>query len=330
MLVILISAIKEKKAWSLSYLVFFSILCIVVSFWRTESFFYMLFACVLVFFINKDVISIKKKIVSAAIILVGFLCINSFQNFLTGNDSYKVMSLVRPCAELVRAADPVEDEKLISDIDKVLSVDIIYANPEANGEILTHYHGVIRSDYSEKDYDEFFTAFMKMAIKYPGIVIEERMEVFISATGITGESENNVTRAAELFLDGNNNTNALLVMDKGWFAFSPVFAKVRQYFIYLIGANMDNIAANAVKWLVWNSMIPIVILVAAWIELLIKRKWYMFAVCSAVLIRLPVVILTQPTNWFMYFLSFYLLGYVYLLYKVLAIIKRRELKKETV
>ena len=37
---------------------------------------------------------------------------------------------------------------------------------------------------------------------------------------------------------------------------------------------------------------------------------------TSVIIRIPLVVLTQPSNWFMYFLSFYLLGYIVVVYEI--------------
>lgn len=72
LIVMLISTIKENKTeWNMSYLFFFCMLCIVVASWRTESFFYVLFASVFTLLANEKVISKKKKLIGILIIALG-------------------------------------------------------------------------------------------------------------------------------------------------------------------------------------------------------------------------------------------------------------------
>ncbi len=78
--------------------------------------------------------------------------------------------------------------------------------------------------------------------------------------------------------------------------------------------------------LVWNALIPITILVYAWLHLMINKKWFLLGVCTSVVIRIPIVILTEPSGWLMYFLPFYFLGYVYLIYRILFVVSRSKEK----
>lgn len=79
---------------------------------------------------------------------------------------------------------------------------------------------------------------------------------------------------------------------------------------------------------IWNACIPLITLLYVWFKLLIKRKWYLWGVCTAVLIRVPVVILTEPAPMIMYFLSFYFLGYVCLVYMLLTGWSNRDRGRE--
>ena len=87
---------------------------------------------------------------------------------------------------------------------------------------------------------------------------------------------------------------------------------------------MDGSGNGILQRLIWNTLIPLIVLIYEWFSLLIKRKWYLWGICTAVLIRVPIVILTAPSSWMMYFLSFYFLGYVYFVYKLLIYLSNRS------
>ncbi|WWR19204.1 hypothetical protein V1226_22550 [Lachnospiraceae bacterium JLR.KK009] len=321
MLVMLMGAIKDKEEWSKAYLSLFCILCIIVSTWRTESLFYIPCACILLWFINKKVIPNPRKIFCILMIVIGFFGIDKAQKQALGNANYEIVSLMPPCVELVRNADSLEDAEQLADIDKVVDLEMVRNNPSQSGEALYWVPDVVRTGYTDKDYRGFLKAIVKLSFKYPKVVFRERWNVFIKGTGISelGVYATNVRGTAALFDETNESRAVVLTQDKGWIANSPVFKNIRKCFIYLLGMEkMDGSGSGVWKRLIWNAFIPLVILVYGWFKLLIKRKWYLWGICTAVLIRVPVVILTAPTSMIMYFLSFYFLGYVCLVYMLLT------------
>jgi hypothetical protein len=328
MIVMLIGAVKGKEKWTTAYFMLFCGLCIIVSTWRTEAFFYIPCACILLLFVNKDVLTLKRRIVGILIICIGFVGVTEFQNLSSGmSNDYKLVSLINPGTELVRVADVEEDAGLLADIDKVTKLEVIYNNPTQSG--LSLYWDtdtdVVRDGYTNEDYHNYVVAIVKLSLKYPDVVIAERWNMFIRGSGITGAETSNVERAAKLFDDDNNNAAATETLSKGWIANTPVFEHTRKQFIYLLGMKtLDGSGNTILHSLFWNSLIPIGILIYAWIKLLIKKKWCLLGICTAVIIRIPVVILTEPLGWIMYHLSFYLLGYVYLVYSLLLFWSRRK------
>lgn len=319
MLVMLIGAWKDKTEWSLSHLILFCFLCVMTAVWRTESFFYIPCACLLVVFVKKHVIPNRKKIICITSLIIGFLGVTKFQNWALGNGNYEVISLLRPCVELVRVADYEEDAELLTGINRVADLEVIHNNPTMNGESLYWGTDIVKTGYTDEDYDAFLKATVKLSLKYPKVVILERLNMFIRGSGISGLAVTNVGNTAALFDENNGNKWANTTQEKGWFANTPVFKNIRKQFIYLLGMKKPDGSGNTIlQRLVWNSLIPLTVLIYVWFKLLIKRRWYLFGICTAVLIRVPIVILTEPSSWMMYVMSFYFLGYVYLIYKILV------------
>jgi len=330
MLVMLICASKDKGEWSKQYIGVFCFLCIIAASWRSESFFYMPFVCLLVLCVKKEIIPSVKKIICIVIIFIGLWGIVKIQNKmhdeLFDSNRYELVSLINPCTDVVRSADYIEDAEELANIDKIFSIDLIYNNPGKNGLDMWYIMSEAKNDkYTQKDYIDFCNALIKLIMKYPKDVLAERFNLFIKSSGITQESFVNVDITATLFdRDSSDDPNVAILAD-GKIAGMPVFKHLRKNFINFLGMNnQDQPYIEIIKILIWNTIIPILILIYAWLEAAFKKKWYLIGVYTPVLIKLLIVIFMQPTEWFMYFLSFYLLGYVYFIYKLLIVISRKK------
>lgn len=318
LLCILICTVYENRNWKYPYLVLTGMLCAVVSTWRTEGFFYIPVTCILVL-ICKNTLSVLKKILCVSIILLGFFMIRDVQNSASINNNYEVISTLGPMAELIKASEPIEDKENLDNIDKVLYLDTIYENPEANGEELYWGLGVTRNNYSKEDYSDYIKAFLKLSLKYPSIVVKERMTQFFCAMGIFGNVKQVtiVNAARQLFHETSSDTRAGIMQTIDWIANKPVFPKLREDTINFLGQQKADGAELITYRLIWNPLIPIIALVVGWVRLFCKKQWPLVWIGIAVLIRIPITLLTQPAPWFMYFMSSYLTGYVFIVYSLI-------------
>lgn len=313
----------ETQEWNMAYLVLFCVLCSVVAVWRTESFFYLVTACVMVLCGRKTVLSRKKKGAAVLLLFIGFFSLSQIQNAELGNANYKIISLLNPCAELVRNADPAADEAELSTIGKVVDLETIRNNPSIPG---TGWGtDIIQNGYTDGEYGEFVKAVVTLSLKHPKVVFTERWRVFGKALGITEWSKTNVEESAVLFDGTQESLPAEAVFAKDWTANQPVFRRIRKHVIYLLGMKKMDGSDNGIwQRLVWNAVIPLSVLICGWFEMLFRKKWFLLGIGTAVLIRVPIVFLTEPSGWIMYLLSFYLLGYLFLEYRLLYAIEARR------
>lgn len=298
-------AIKDQQEWSWQYIILFSALCAVTAVWRTESLFYIPFVCVSMFFTKKEVLPKLKKVICILLILCIYFGINHVQTEKLGNNSYKLVSILNPCVELIRVADQETDKAILDDLAVTLNMDVIYENPETTGTAL--YLDIIKPEHTDEDYHKCLKAFVKLCLKYPQTVIWERTALFIKASGITGESVTNIELTYD-FYDSDRET--------GWIADQPVFPVIRKKSINLLNMRIGE-RVSVLYRIIWNVVIPIIVLLFVWCILLKKKQWWFFIVATAVLVRMPVVYLTEPSGWLMYWLSFYFIGYVVLVYGLL-------------
>ncbi len=327
-LLMLMGMQKETQEWNMAYLALFCVLCGIVAVWRTESFFYLVIACVMVLCGREKVLSRKKKGVAFLILITAFLTLNQVHNAELGNANYKIISLLNPCAELVRNADPAADKEVLQTIDRVVDCTIICNEPSIPG---TGWGtDIIRNGYTDEEYGAFVRAIVSLSLKYPQVVLTERWRVFGKALGVTEWSKTNVEDSAVLYDGTQESLPAEAVFEKGWVANKPVFRRIRKHAIYLLGCRKMDGSNNGIwQKLVWNAVIPLSILICGWFEMLFRKKWFILAIGTAVLIRVPIVFLTEPSGWIMYVLSFYLLGYLFLEYRLLYAFEQKKNRNGT-
>jgi len=330
MLVMLLSASSSDAPWTWGRCLLFCFLAVVASTWRTESLVYIPFICLCLILRRKKLLNVRC-VTCLVLIVAGFLGMNRWQSAEQGNNDYLLISLLRPGAVLVRAADPETDADELEAIDKVMDVQIILDNPGMHGEalywntpVLRNSNGDAEDDYTDAEYSEFMKAFIKLSLKHPGPVFDERWNIFVATSNIDGRATMNVCDSAFLFESWNTNQIAKNAFARGWYAFSPVFKEARVSLINLLkGCAPDSGPGPEANRIIWNSAVPILILTLGWICLAVRRKWYAFIVASAVVLKIPVVILTEPSRMFMYLLSFYFLGYVCLTFAIWMLVGRK-------
>ncbi len=318
MLVTIMDAWACSHEWSIINILFLCFLTVICASWRSESLLYVPSVCILILCVRNS-ISLRRKILSCTIIIVGFLIINKAQKISIGDSNYEIVSLIRPCTELVRCADANSESIDLKSIDKVLDTAIIYNNPGIDGGGLYWSTDIVRKEYSEADYSAFKRAFIRLSLNHPLIVLKERWALFVKGSGMTGNSTTNIHMSAELYESGTQNNALDKVLSNGCVAFTPLSRSIRACIINILGMRNTNGKFFTVpKLIIWNTIIPEFILICAWGTFLVKRKWFMAGMLSAVLIRLPIVFLAEPSSWFMYVLSFYFLGYILLLWALIA------------
>ena len=178
---------------------------------------------------------------------------------------------------------------------------------------------------TEEDWSACQKAFFKLALKYPKSLLRERMGVFYNTLRQrkTGMSNQKIVFSSSFLLYDAEPTKA---DQKEFFADSvavqPLNKELRRAFIIKV-ANGDGI----IDW-TWWMLPPFVLLLAAVIVLLVQRKWMLFFAAGTFFARIPLVFLTAPDTYFLYYLTPFIAGYAVAAAGVLYAVMRRKLKVE--
>ena len=319
---ICISYRNRKIGWVMPVLI--GLCTAVLSTWRSEGILYAPAVMLLLIIQNKEMLDIKKKLLTAGVMLMAMAAIVSYQRARTGNSDYSVVAILRPLSEVVRAADPEADADLLEDIEKVVGTQVMLDNPDVDGENLLWKYDLEIKEYSGEEYSRFMKAFVGLCMRHPKAAAKERIRVFIETSAIMGRTNpTNVVGAYYLFDPEEQNDNQAEFT--GWNApmNRPLSESVRQKFILFLGGLREDFSERITYRLIWNIILPLGVLVFFWVYLLVRKKWKMLIGVSAVVFRIPIVFLVAPATWTMYYLSFYLTGYLALMLSIVFILQNK-------
>ena len=317
LLVILLCAAMEKQKWSWNYTLFVGVLSAIVCTWRTEGIIFVPFVVLILCISNKKVG--KRQVCLATFIMIfGVLGITKIQNSFLPGTGYELITTARPCTALVRATHEDEDKTQLDVIDKVINVDVILENPTMNGEELYWNCGLVQNGYSKEDYHKYLDALIRLGLKYPKVLIGERLSVFAESIGLGEQSTAAIIPLSSELLD-YPYTNGYAEKFAG---FEAIFSDswntdVRKSVIHILGMQKQDGQSGMLYRIFWSSVVPILAILVALIYEIKKKNLSKSLLLFAVFLQLAAVFIAEPGGWPMYVLSTYMIGYVIIIYELL-------------
>ena len=302
---------------------FLWVLAALVTAWRTEAIYYfLLFPCLLVLlfrvFAGENRLEKTKLISGICLYLALSLCLfipQTVGDKLTSGNQYDLTSVVLPLVPLVdRAYGEEENSELLYDIDKVVDVDIIRKGAAEGKSGISLFWGEtnFQKEYTDEEYDAFKSAYYKLVLKYPDTFLKERWNCFVHSMDL-------LQNTTELFsAEGIANYDRF----REYPGSSPISETLRNRTIKLLEwkSAKDYEVKKAGYGLVYSHLIPIMILLIAWVWCLVRKKWGWFFLISLPLVKVPLIFLTAPSRLFMYYYSLYLIGYALLCYGIVRLL----------
>ena len=327
MICIIICAIKNKEKWNFKYFALFAFISVITIVLRDESMLYLPVIILILLFALKDTSNFKKRCFAAVIIIAGVFFINSVQNYYiqkTNNNNYKLITTLRPCVLLLNKVNPDNHPKEIENIGKVVNIPFVHDHLGIDGETLYFTKWLVYQDYTKEDYNSYLKSFFKLCMKYPRIVIKERWDIFYDSTGFNGSKKVTGNRGIKNILYQDIKRNKLSPIYEGLgkkcFLNKPINRSLHEKISTIIILDKNDLLYK----IVWNFIFPTIIIFSFWLYTLFKREWAIFLIFSTIICKFFIIVLTAPASWFMYYLSFYFIGYIILFYGLLYILSKKE------
>lgn len=294
------------------------VLAAIVTVWRTEAIYYLLFFPLLLWILFAKNWSRKKLVQTICgylILSLVLLVPQTVGDKLTSGNQYNLTSVVLPLVPLVEAADASDScQEELAAIDEVINVDVAVQGAKENKSGISLFWGnpdFQRTDYTDDEYAQFKSAYYRLILKYPTVFLQERFTCFMQSVDL-------LENTTELFSkEGvpNYETFRTYPLTK------PLNETLRNRTICLMDwRNSSDYEQKKIGYsLVYGPFLPIVILLVSWAYFLLRKKWKQFFILSLPLIKVPLIMLTAPSRLFMYYYSLYLIGYVLLFYLLIGL-----------
>lgn len=276
--------------------------------WRSEGIYYVI---VLPLFVGvvlyEKIVSRKQFFYYLLIVLVSTISIGAIQSegiHKERNDAYEITAYAQALPCLVHAAYEDHDEKGLEIVDKVVDVEaVLQAKEEGKEGIDSFWAGDMSSkEYTREEFGEFRKQYYIWAIRYYRDFFEERTHNFLTSYEQTKNTEN-------LYDD----TNIQFVFFLQTFKYvEPIFPVLREKVVLFMEKHC---------WCIFE--IPMAIMVLAALCCMYRNKKVAALICM-ILVRIPLVYLTAPDNFFMYYYPFLLSGSVIACFAMVELIQKNK------
>lgn len=314
----LIVLYKNNKTATFNDIIKISLLTIIVSCWRTEGFYYPIFVLILYLIMGNKIIRKKVAIIVFIVITIINFSIGKINNLMIGNTEYSLTATMEPVSVLIKNSDE-SDEEEINKINEVIDVEYILQNPEKNGEEYYWTDGVVKK-YSSEQYTEYLKSYLKLALKYPATTFKSMWNTFVKSGSGLGENSKQTTKNMVANAGGQTLDlyNLSTLTGTRWNSISvanlnvkrAINENIRKIVIMFLNGTDSNGNLTIIHHICWNLFIPFTLILICLIYKLIKKDWFMVFLILAIVMRIPIVFITAPAPYFMYYLSAYLCSYI--------------------
>lgn len=310
----LIILFKEQKQITLLEILKIIFYVVIISSWRTEGLYYPFFILTLFLILGNKIIRKKTAFIMFALIVIANGLIGKINNFMIGSNNYSISATMEPVTSIIKIGDKLNEEE-IKKIEKVLNVEYILQNPDLDGEHYFWTEGVVKN-YSDEEYSDYLSAYLKLVLKHPQIAFNSMLDMFVRTGSGLGNNSKQTTRN---MIKGSGNTLNLYDLEDGageeWTKINsklkqPISINVRNSVIsFLCGVDSDE-NITVIYSIFWNLFIPFTLIFICLIYKLITKDYFMVFLILTVTLRIPLVFITAPAPYFMYYLSTYLCTYI--------------------
>lgn len=315
---------KTNKEIITSDLLFFAFCIIFLSFWRSEGIYYIILGpLVLLKVFKNQLFSLKKCVQIFMVLLLFFLVYYPFK-YIDGQHEniYFLTIFPNPLSVMLQDEDLKITDKDYNNLNRVFDLEIL-KKYSAYNEVPAFNYNLVRSDYKEY-MSEFIISYIKVILNNPLEYLSARFKTFFATTGLDSKYANNSPWG---FYDTKytGNDKEILNMINNDPLSKPWNYELRNNIIsFLKGADVNSDNLLWYGQIIWNFLPMLLVLTILLIYTLIKRKITLFLLIALCLIKVPIIFLTAPANYFFYYYSIYLIGLFPISYLLSRLLKIRK------
>lgn len=259
--------------------------------WRAESIYYALFLPIAIIAVLNKLLTRKQKVLFLVMTAFLTVCIYGIQSHgihAERKDAYEMTAYAQSLLPLVQAACEDNDRQGLEIVDKVIDVNaVLKAAEEGKDGIDSFWNGDMNSKtYSEAEFADFKRQYYKWIVQYWKIYLKERTANFLT-------SYDQTQNTTDLYDSENIQFVYFLQV---YFLTKPFFPGLRAKIIGFMELKIWYVFEISIMALLFNLFYGI------------RRNRKLAILTLLILLRVPLIYLTAPDNFFMYYYPFFLEG----------------------
>lgn len=306
------SYIKNKLKITPKGMVFVFFLIGILAFWRSEGIYYLLLVPVLLITSNLINKNNWKDFSTHAILTPSYLvlAVLGIVTYISNDSRYAITTMINPLSVMIH--EPLRGGKLqekLADMNKTIDLDVLRAYP-SHTEIPSYWNNLLRPDYTG-GLKSFRSDYAYIVAHNPDYFLKARIKTFLATNGLTKEYPP-VLPVGLLGRDGELSASEKIVaqhfVETNAFT-KPLNPQAKQFFTdALLGIDKQD-KLTPIGHVFWNLIIPILLLLIVFMHSIKKRHTFWVVACIFILLRIPIIFITAPASYFMYYLPVYISGF---------------------
>lgn len=302
---------RKKLSLSVAGFAFISFLIGLLSFWRSEGIYYLVAVpLVIVVFklINSDNWNNSLTYLKLAPGIV-ILSIMGLVTFISSDPRYSITTMINPLSVMVHEnLSGEETPSKLKDMNNVLNMDVLREYPSYT-EIPAYWNGGLQPGY-EGHLNEFKKDYFYIILHNPMLFLNARIHTFLATNALT----NHYPPVISVGLLGRDDelTSSELPVAKTFEeqnAFvNPINPEIKTAVTRTLLSVDSSDHLTLIGHTYWNLFISLILLAITLALSIYKKKWLWTIVSIFILARFPIVFLTAPGSYFMYYLPIYMSG----------------------
>lgn len=303
----------------------------ILSFWRSEGMYYLFLLPILATYSKLITKKNWATYRTHALLAPSYIIIVALGlvTYLTNDVRYSVTTAINPLSVMLQNP-PLKGEHVVeklADINAVLNLDVLRQYPSYS-EIPSYWNGALQPDFSNH-LKSFRSAYLYIVLHNPDTFLVARAKTFLAANGAY-EPYPPVLPIGLLGRDDELAANERVVaaqFERDNVFTTPINPSVKKTVTRtLLGIDEHN-KLTPLGHITWNLFAPLAFLVIVFFHAARKKRWFWVIACVLVLLRFPIIFLTAPASYFMYYLPLYMSGLLIPLFYLLLHLQADTKKK---
>lgn len=318
----------KKKRYMLIWL---AICTVLLSYWRKEGIYHLVFVPAAMYFTFKEM-KIKSLIKFATVCILGFLFLDYCSGFAKNEMvtmKYELTAYINPLSVIIADKHVNLDHIDVLKIDKVIDINKL-KEESFHYEIPAFWKGATRDNFDELDFNAFKKEFLKLVSQNLDVFFSARLRTMLGASGMTPIYAH---LPADYYYTTQRLTNVegfrMDTIDRARLTFKnkfnrPINNYIRDKVVRILDwttATKGLLHNTSIFWNFIFLAIPIAIFIIR-VRSFIAPLWWGAVI---IFVRIPLLYITEPGSYFMYYFPFYLVGFFIIGLWILEVIEKKNI-----